>query len=94
MNRLVIYRAKAVVGITRALSVRVILQGRDAAVLAAGNLQTASSRLDFSALVTLNPSPGTSIHVGFGERWAWSGKDQPETQSRNLFAKGSLLIRL
>lgn len=94
IDRLLIYRAKAVVGITRALSVRVILQGRDAAALAGGATATASSRLDFSALVTLNPSPGTSIHIGFGERWAWSGKDQPETQSRNLFAKGSLLIRL
>jgi hypothetical protein len=94
IDRLVIYRAKVVVGITRALSVRMIVQGRNKATILDGLSSETSSRLDLSALVTLNPSPGTSIHVGFGQRWAWTGKDQPETQFRNLFAKGSLLIRL
>ncbi len=94
IDRLIIYRAKTVVGFTRALSLRVIVQGRNGSTVLDGDVLDAWSRLDFTALVTLNPSPGTSIHVGFGERWEWGRGGKPETQTRDLFAKGSLLIRL
>jgi hypothetical protein len=95
MDRLVIYRTRWVLGITRALSVRAIVQGRNLTYLDEQRAVTGvDSGLDLSLLVTLVPSPGTSIHVGFGERWDWTQHHKPETQQRDLFLKGSLLIRL
>ncbi len=95
IDRLWIWRAKTTVGITRALSVRVIVQGRDQTILAPGGaVLERDDSIDLSALVTLVPSPGTAVHVGFGERWTWAHGDTPRTERRDLFLKASLLIRL
>jgi hypothetical protein len=95
LDRLWIYRTKWVLGITRALSVRVIVQGRHETTLDVDReVVGAESGLDLSALVTLIPSPGTSIHLGFGERWSWDPDVDIRTEQRDLFLKASLLIRL
>lgn len=95
LDRLWIYRAKTVVGVTRFLSVRVIVQGRNQVVVQPGGaIMDASNSLRLSALVTLAPSPGTAVHIGFGERWTWVRAGKPRTDRRDLFLKASLLIRL
>ena len=95
LDRLWIYRTKWVLGITRALSVRLIVQGRhETAMDVDREVIEAGTGLDLSALVTLIPSPGTSIHLGFGERWAWEPNVDIRTEQRDLFLKASLLIRL
>jgi hypothetical protein len=52
------------------------------------------SRLDLSALLTLTPSPGTSIHAGYGQRFVWGLDGDVVTDSRNIFIKASGLFRL
>ncbi len=95
LDRLWIYRTRWVLGITRALSVRVIVQGRHETTMDTDRHVTgSSSELDLSALVTLVPSPGTSVHLGFGERWAWNPDADIRTEQRDLFLKASLLLRL
>ena len=95
LDRLWIYRTRWVLGITRALSVRLIVQGRHETTLdPARDVIGATSGLDLSALVTLIPSPGTSVHLGFGERWVWDPDAEIRTEQRDLFLKASLLLRL
>ncbi|MEE2827862.1 MAG: DUF5916 domain-containing protein [Myxococcota bacterium] len=95
LDRLWLYRVKAVVGFHRILSLRLIAQGRSHQNLDTDRaLLGSESRLDLSALLTLVPSPGTSIHLGYGERLVWSPDQQVTTESRDIFLKASLLIRL
>lgn len=95
LERLWIYRARATLGFTRALSLRLIAQGRQDALLSVDRevLQW-SSRLDLSALLTLVPSPGTAIYLGYGHRFTWGNEYKTRTDAIDIFVKGSLLIRI
>lgn len=95
LDRLWIYRTKTVLSITRQLSLRLIVGGRRGDALD-GDRQvlSSSSQLNLSTLLTLVPKPGTSIHVGYGQRLVWSPGEQVETESRDIFIKASLLLRL
>lgn len=95
LEQLVIYRGKLLIGITRALSARLIVQGRQGLSWDAhGARLDQADRLDISALVSFLPSPGTAVHVGFGERLNWAPGDAPRTDRRDLFLKASVLIRI
>jgi hypothetical protein len=95
LEQLIIYRGKVLVGITRAVSARLIVQGRQNLTLDThGNRVDPSNRLDISALVSFLPSPGTAVHVGLGERLNWGAEDAPRPDRRDVFLKASLLIRL
>ena len=95
LDRLFIYRFKSVVSFTRALSLRLIAQGRTGEGLdRERSLMFSGSRLDLSALLTLTPSPGTSIHAGYGQRFVWGLDGDVVTDSRNIFIKASGLFRL
>jgi len=95
LARLWIYRIKATLGFTRALSLRLIAQGRADAVLDTDReLASSSSELRLSALLTLVPSPGTAVYLGYGHRLTWSDDDEAKTENIDIFLKGSLLIRL
>ena len=95
IEQLVIYRGKLLVGFTRALSARLIVQGRQSLTLQpGGHVSSQSDRLDISALVSFLPSPGTAVHVGFGERLNWQPGEAPRTDQRDLFLKASILIRI
>jgi len=94
-QRLWVYNAKARLGITRIFSLRLIGQGRQAAtLLEAGGIQEHDSRLDLSVLLSLVPKPGTAIYLGYGERLVWDKESKLRTESRDIFLKASLLIRL
>ena len=95
LERLWIYRIKATLGFTRALSLRLIAQGREDALLSLEREVTErSSRLDLSALLTLVPSPGTAIYLGYGHRLTWGDEYKTRTDGIDIFLKGSLLIRI
>ena len=95
MEQLVIYRGKLLVGFTRALSARLIVQGRQSLTVdAAGHVTAQEDRLDISALLSFLPSPGSAVHVGFGERLNWGPGETPRTDRRDLFLKASLLVRI
>ncbi len=94
-DRLLIYRARAVVAFSRALNLRLIVQGRDSTLFGtAGALQESSSRLDLSALLTLIPYPGTSIYLGYAERLLWGSDLELQENAREIFLKATLLVRL
>ena len=95
LERLLIYRARVIAPITRALSFRLIAQGRTGEGLSVErDLVESASRLDLSALVTLSPSPGTAIHLGYGQRLVWGLEGDVTTESRDIFIKASGLLRL
>jgi hypothetical protein len=95
LERLWIYRLKATLGFTRALSLRLIAQGREDALFSAEREVTGrASRLDLSALLTLLPRPGTAIYLGYGHRLTWGDEYGTRTDAIDIFLKGSLLIRL
>jgi len=95
LQRLWIYRIKATLGFTRALSLRLIAQGRENALLSAEREITGrESGLDLSALLTLLPKPGTAIYLGYGHRLTWGDEQGARTDAVDIFLKGSLLIRL
>lgn len=95
LEQLWVYRARLLLGIVRPLQVRLIVQGRQQAVFGVDRkLQSRSDGLDISALVTFLPTPGTAVHVGFGERLNWGPLEQPRTDRRDLFLKASVLFRI
>jgi hypothetical protein len=95
LARLFIYRFKTSVAFTRAISMRVIAQGRTGEGLDPERaLVFSGSRLDLSALLTLTPSPGTAIHIGYGQRLVWGLSGEVTTQSRDIFIKASGLFRI
>lgn len=95
LTRRWVWRARLVFGIVQPLQLRLIAQGADEEVRDVDReLIDRNSDLRFSALLTFLLHPGTSVHVGFGEHWRWGVGGKPETQQRDLFLKGSLLIRL
>jgi hypothetical protein len=95
LERLWIYRIKATLGLTRALSLRLIAQGRAEDELDLERKTTSSSsQISLSALLTLIPYPGTAVHVGYGQRLNWGDDRQTKTESIDVFVKGSVLIRL
>jgi hypothetical protein len=94
-EELVLYRAKLLIGVTRALSARLIVQGRQSRALGAHpGAPPQQDRLDISALISFLPSPGTAVHIGFGERLDWGPGEAPRTDRRDLFLKASVLIRI
>jgi hypothetical protein len=95
LARLFIYRFKTSLAFTRAISMRVIAQGRTGEGLDPERaLIFSGSRLDLSALLTLTPSPGTAIHIGYGQRLVWGLSGEVTTQSRDIFIKASGLFRI
>ena len=95
LDRLFLYRFKTVVSFTPDISLRLIAQGRTGDGLdTEREVAFSGSRLDLSALLTLTPSPGTAIHVGYGQRLVWSPGEGVSTESRDIFIKASLLVRL
>lgn len=94
INQLVLYRARTVIGFTRWLSLRFIAQGRTSTVFdIAGEAETPSHALAMSALVRIEPAPGSAILLGWGQQFA-TDDVRFRTQSIDLFAKASVLIRL
>jgi len=94
IDQLILYRVRAVVGFTRWLSLRFIAQGRRATVFDTDGVEgPASSALLLNALVRIEPSPGTALLLGWGQRFG-TYDEQLKTSSIDLFAKASVLIRL
>lgn len=75
-----VYRARLRIGFTQALSLRLIAQG------------AIGERLDLSALFAFQPSAGTAVYVGWGQRF--SAHSTLRTDSIDLFVKGTLQVRL
>ena len=95
LDRLWIYRIKTTLGLTRALSLRLIAQGRTQATLdLEREITSSSSQISLSALLTLVPYPGTAVHVGYGQRLNWSDSHSTRTEGLDIFVKGSVLIRI
>lgn len=95
IDRTWIWRTRWLLGITRALAVRAVVQGKVAQVAGPdGRIQQGASSLDLSALLTFSPSPGTSVDLGFGQHWTWPRKERPATERLDLFLKAAVVIRL
>jgi len=94
IDQLVLYRVRTLVGFTRWLSLRFIAQGRRGTAFDADGVVTdASEALLLSALVRIEPSPGTAVLLGWGQRFV-RADETLKTESIDLFAKASVLIRL
>jgi hypothetical protein len=93
LDQLILYRVRTVVGFTRWLSLRFIAQGRRSASFSSeGDLGATSGGLSLSALIRIEPSPGTAVFIGWGQQFR--GDRSLKTESIDLFAKASVLIRL
>jgi hypothetical protein len=93
-ERLWLQRLRAVVGITRSIYLRGILQHRELWTQGGVSGAGRSSSLRVSGLFVFEPHPGTAVYFGYGETWTWTSERGPSTDGRSFFVKGSLQIRL